>query len=75
MSTAKSKSLRRLMRRLNAEAHEDEADALKLVDILMREIGFTRHPLTEEAEQFSDELRSLVAEWISTPNVKGERHE
>ena len=62
-------TLRRLVRRLNADAHGDEAEALKLVDMLMREYGFTRHPLTKAAEQFSDDLRRLVAEWMCTPNA------
>ena len=69
MSAAKSNTLRRLVRRLNADAHGDEAEALNLVDMLMREYGFTRHPLTKDAEQFSDDLRRLVAEWIGTPNT------
>ena len=68
-------TLRRLVRRLNADAHGDEAEALKLVDVLMREYGFTRHPLTKDAEQFSNDLRRLVAEWIGNPNATGERPE
>ena len=67
-----SKVLRRLVRRLNADAHEDEAEALKKVDMLMREYGFTRGPLTKDAEQFSDDLRRLVADWMCTPNNKSE---
>ena len=63
-------TLRRLVRRLNADAHGDEAEALKLVDVLMREYGFTRHPLTKDAEQFSNDLRRLVAEWIGNPNTR-----
>jgi len=62
-------TLRRLVRRLNADAHGDEAEALKLVDVLMREYAFTRHPLTKDAEQFSDDLRRLVANWMCTPNA------
>jgi hypothetical protein len=57
---------------LNADAHGDEAEALKLVDVLMREYAFTRHPLTKDAEQFSDDLRHLVADWMCTPNVSGQ---
>ena len=66
-------TLRRLVRRLNADAHGDEAEALKLVDVLMREYGFTRHPLTKDAEQFSNDLRRLVAEWIGNPNTFSHR--
>ncbi len=77
MSAAKSNTLRRLVRRLNADAHEDEAEALVVVDMLMREYAFTRHQLTKDAEQFSDDLRRLVADWMCTPNnmltVSGER--
>ena len=69
MSAAKSKTLRRLVRRLNADAHGDEAEALKLVDVLMREYAFTRDPLTRDAEQFSGDLRRLVADWMCTPNT------
>ena len=47
----------RLVRWLNADAHGDEAEALKLVDMLMREYAFTRRPLTKDTEQFSDDLR------------------
>ena len=65
-------TLRRLVRRLNADAHGDEAEALKLVDVLMREYGFTRHPLTKDAEQFSNDLRRLVAEWIGNPKTEGQ---
>ena len=61
-------TLRRLVRKLNADAHGDEAKALKLVDMLMREYGFTRHPLTKDAEQLSDDLRRLVADWICAAN-------
>jgi len=57
-------TLRRLVRRLTADAHQDEAEALVLVDALMREYAFTRDPLTPDAEQFSDDLRRLVAEWM-----------
>ena len=70
MSAAKSNTLRRLVRRLNADAHGDEAEALKLVDVLMREYAFTRHPLTKDAERFSDDLRRLVSDWMCTPNDK-----
>jgi hypothetical protein len=70
MSAAKSNTLRRLVRRLNADAHGDESEALKLVDVLMREYAFTRHPLTKDAEQFSDDLRRLVADWMCTPNAE-----
>jgi hypothetical protein len=70
MSAAKSNTLRRLVRRLNADEHGDEAEALKLVDVLMREYAFTRHPLTKDAEQFSDDLRRLVADWMCTPNAR-----
>lgn len=69
MSAAKNNTLRRLVRRLKADAHGDEAEALKLVDMLMREYGFTRHPLTKDAEQFSDDLRRLVANWMCTANI------
>jgi hypothetical protein len=57
--------LDRLVARLNADAHEDEATALKLVDFLMREYGFTHDPLTDDAQGFANDLRGLVAQWIS----------
>jgi len=53
---------------LVADAHGDEAEALKLVDMLMREYAFTRDPLTKDAERFSADLRRLVEEWMCTPN-------
>ena len=58
-------TLRTLVAKLTNDAHKDDAKALMLVDILMREYGFTRHPLTWEAEQFSNGLRRLVAEWVT----------
>lgn len=69
--SAVSHTLRRLVRRLRSDAHDDEAESLILVDVLMREYGFTRDPLTKDAEAFSDDLRALVAEWIA-PNTKAE---
>jgi len=62
------RSLDRVVRRLKLDAHNDEAIAVLKVDFLMREYGFTRDPLTKDAEVFSDDLRQLVAEWISWPN-------
>jgi hypothetical protein len=62
-------TLQRLVRRLTAEAHEDEAEALKTVDALMREYAFARDPLTPDAEQFADDLRRLVADWMCAPSI------
>jgi hypothetical protein len=65
-------TLQRLVRRLTADAHEDEAEALKTVDALMREYAFTRDPLTPDAEQFANDLRRLVADWMcASPELAG----
>jgi predicted RNA-binding Zn-ribbon protein involved in translation (DUF1610 family) len=65
MGAAKSNALRRLVRRLNSEAHGDEAKALELVDVLMRVYALTRDVLTPEAEQLAEGLRELAREWDS----------
>ena len=49
--------------RMNADGHEDEAEALRLIDLLMREYAYTRDPLTSDAIAFAGNLRDLVEEW------------
>ena len=49
--------------RMNADGHEDEAEALRLIDTLMREYTYTHDLLTPDAETFAADLRGLVDEW------------
>ena len=65
-------SLDRLVRRLRDDAHHDEAEALPLVDLLMQEYATTSDPLTDDAETFGEDLRTLARGW-SSPNAEAER--
>ena len=67
MKPKNGKTLRRVVRQLKAAAHEDEAKALVLVDMLMRKYAFARN-LSPCAEKLSDDLRRLVADWMCTPD-------
>lgn len=61
----KESPLDRLALRLDADGHDDEAHALRIVDFLMRAYGFTDDPLTDDAKMFATDLRRLVGSWIS----------
>jgi len=65
MNKDNKKALNIILKRLRNDGHDDDADAIKIVDMLMHEYGFTRDALAHDAVEFSNELRQLVASWIS----------
>lgn len=64
-----SEVLKNLVDDLRWNHQKEDADALILVDDLMRAYAFTSDSLSKEATKLSLSLRKLVAEWIA-----GEQH-
>jgi hypothetical protein len=56
--------LDRLIKQCREWSHEDEVRALILVNLLMIEYAYSPEPMTEEAAQFSHDLRMLVNSWL-----------
>lgn len=56
--------LDRLVKQCRDWSQDDQAKALKLVNFLMIEYGYSFEPMTDEAAQFSHDLRMLVNSWL-----------
>jgi hypothetical protein len=56
--------IEKLVDYLRADGHDDDAEALIVVDHLMREYAFSHEPMEENAKIFSQLLQDLVADWM-----------
>jgi polyhydroxyalkanoate synthesis regulator phasin len=66
MSTDKQmkiNKLEKLVDYLRVDGHSEDAEALIVVDHLMREYAFSDEPMEENAKNFSQLLQDLVTDW------------
>jgi hypothetical protein len=67
MSTDKQmkiNKLEKLVDYLRVDGHSEDAEALIVVDHLMREYAFSDEPMEENAKNFSQLLQDLVTDWM-----------
>lgn len=53
--------------KLREAGHDDEAQAIALVDLLMHEYGLADDLLTFDAIELRDELMGIAAKWAGLP--------
>ena len=53
-----------LIKHFRDTGHDDDADALEIVDFLMCEYAYTFDPMTDDAKALGQSLRDIVGAWL-----------